>query len=54
MSKVDIWEWEEVWSRKLRRARASPELTEDDDECKFPEYCGCEICNEYVDIGGEG
>ncbi len=38
----------------MERARASQRLTKDDDGCKFPDYCGCEICDEYVDIGGEG
>jgi len=54
IGKVDIWAWEEEWCRKMERARASQRLTKDDDECKFPDYCGCEICDEYVDIGGEG
>jgi hypothetical protein len=51
---VGIRAWEEEWCRNMQRARASQRLTKDDDECKFSDYCGCKICDEYVDIGGEG
>ncbi len=51
---MDIWDWEEEWCRRMEQARASQRLTKEDEECKFPDYCGCEICDEYVDIGGEG
>ena len=51
---MDIWDWEQEWSSRLEVLICDKEASSFGKDCKYPDYCDCQVCAAYVDIGGEG